>query len=467
MKYQRYLLGAIALCGGMLLSGNALAARYMRLPLRNGLVHELPMHPDVRTTVILPESGATFSLGRGPFIPTPSEDRRQFHFQPDKRVYPTNLNIIAPSAAVALEIIKAESAREAVKIVEFVYPSEWTPEMARELDVCHVSGANGHVGAIQDARVAVARFIAHHPNSFSSDLVPFMDLSQSRTTPISVNLAAPQRNGREFLIPFTLENQSPHLLYFTGVRVSDGHGSVIEGGDVLYIEPLSTEAAPAEADQTPVGVHAIPAWRTARGTIALPATGDHPIEPLTIEFMAEGVASAVAAVRAWYPAQVERPPFYVRTVSVGLQAVAGAIQLEEGAEAQDWTSVRGIGARASYGPLKWLSVEGALDALQTGDADLAGTVSRFTGGRLRMGALFRFGERFQPYARVGTGIALGSQSYEGRDSKFRLDLFGALGLGFEAWVTDRLVIGVSASGAKGSEMTSAEVGAHIAYSWRP
>ncbi len=138
------------------------------------------------------------------------------------------------------------------------------------------------------------------------------------------------------------------------------------------------------------------------------------------------LTGAIPAALRWDedPPPKPPPPRSVGKLAIGAQLLGGTVRLANSAGESDWTSLQGVGARASYAPLKWLSVEGAIDYLKTGEAAMASA----SGGRAQLNALLQFGDKIVPYARVGGGVVLASVD-EGDTSDFRASTLFTFGVG--------------------------------------
>ena len=127
---------------------------------------------------------------------------------------------------------------------------------------------------------------------------------------------------------------------------------------------------------------------------------------------------------------------------------------------------RSVGLRARYGMLENFAVEAAVGYVQTGEADLEGSMTSFSGVRVMASGVVTFGSRIAPFLRAGFGIIPASFK-TASETEFGLFPVVSAGVGVDAWITPTLVVGVSIDGMGGSgEMPlTLDASVHISYAW--
>jgi hypothetical protein len=151
------------------------------------------------------------------------------------------------------------------------------------------------------------------------------------------------------------------------------------------------------------------------------------------------------------------------------------------------TSLYGLGARITYSFSLLLAFEADVMAGRSGDARFhevpwsnmrVDMVRIASVGRVRMGGVLRFGERYIPTVRAGIGaqgashratvVADGATS-PGPDLRFEVDGMWYFGGGLDIRLGERMVAGAAVSFDQSmvSDSRSLQLGVHMGYAWKP
>ena len=184
-----------------------------------------------------------------------------------------------------------------------------------------------------------------------------------------------------------------------------------------------------------------------------------------------------------YSARRRRSPLQ-RRVAVAVNAFGGASNLDDGAGNDEtaWTSLQGVGACATHGVSRHLSMEGCLDFTRTSDVVFNDamweqdqgelTVDETAGRLMAAGLLHTNGQRWIPFARLALGarfskheIAMGSR----RQSEYRSGLMAGFGGGVNVMLGKRamarLSFGYTSSFGGSDTAEGVEIGLSLAALW--
>ena len=168
------------------------------------------------------------------------------------------------------------------------------------------------------------------------------------------------------------------------------------------------------------------------------------------------------------------PPENKGRISIQAQAVGGAVGLQNEAADTEFTLLSGLGARASYGLLDYLTFEGTLSYVTSNEATFPdSSTAELASARLLGGLLVHTAGKYKAFARLGVGVrATRNTTATSTDSSTSTRASGLynFGLGIDAGLTSWLVTGISANyvgGYAGDDTSySFELGVHAGISWQ-
>lgn len=189
------------------------------------------------------------------------------------------------------------------------------------------------------------------------------------------------------------------------------------------------------------------------------------------------------------------PPEGEGLITLSLQGIAGAVWLANPVDTAELgaTSTAGLSLRIRRGINQLISFEGEIAGTRSGSASWDGMmfeneegeiVRNATLGRVLLGGVLHFGDRYRPMFRAGVGfqgVKHGSRfmpatgvEREGPESGFEAAGLWWFGLGFEArlgehWTAglDAKFVGVATSTNAAGLKTALEGGLHLSYGWTP
>lgn len=441
------------------LEGQAEAIRTLKLPLMDGMTCNISVHTGFQMVIYLPEPANHVNAGDKTKYTINVENRgMRYLVQPKGWPPPTNINLRTASATLSLHFSMTDSSAEAITVIQFTPPDEWDnpKEVVRER--CGKPTDQNYLDlALMTARREEVGFVPGFTERFVAD---GHDLTLT-TGPLNHSLS-------RLSFRFTLHSDGTRDYPIQGLSIRDGETdyqylrcwrlALIRDGET----GRNTRATCGEALEQPVVLR--PGERL-EGEL----TAERPEQlDSAFVFQVHTRPGVVPAVFRWSdkPPKPERVPHNLHKLALSVQSVGGALQLNGVDGAKDWTDTVGLGVRATYTALPWLSVTGIVDALRSGDAMLDGTATSVAGGRFQAQLMAHFGERFVPYFRAGVGVFAGSMSSNAGSSEFRFGGIWGFGVGADAWIGERLVAGIGASYLDG-ELLSAELGVHVGYVWDP
>jgi len=254
------------------------------------------------------------------------------------------------------------------------------------------------------------------------------------------------RFGDQVKLVFEAHNTGNTTIALEDIRVSNGSRN-----HVAFLRLDTTKPA--------TGLAALAPGETVRGYLAL-ADPRSLGRFATIAFLAATGESRTRVIQIWPPRHEPPPkplPRSVGRLAIGVSGSWGRAQLTGDAGNAEWTPLRAVSANATYGILRWLSVEGALTVWDTDQAD----IGEATGTSARLAAQVHAGDEWVPFARLGVEPAVFRQQGETRGS-----LLPTVGIGVHRWFGDQLVATVSASYARETDdLDLAQLALSVAYAW--
>lgn len=176
------------------------------------------------------------------------------------------------------------------------------------------------------------------------------------------------------------------------------------------------------------------------------------------------------------PLRTPEPPENQGLFSLRLQVILGIANLSSTGETtrSEIATLRGLGARLTYGLSKHISMEGDFSVLDTNNAEFDdGALDEVTMGRLQLAGTLHKGEQFVPYGRVALGSYFGTDTITTADeteTNYLLGMVFTLGAGLDVRLGDHFIVGISGafSGGSGSGVGIATVegAAQFGYSWK-
>lgn len=424
-------------------------APIVRVELHDGCDYHFQMHPAYRADLFFPEqvtyasSGNTthWDLGAGAH---PDSLRAQpAPFAPE-----TNSNVVTVGARISMRLTMTSSRPTANRAILFYEPFTNRPRSERcdPLD-------DEEVGAVDPER-AVAALKPKTRNKiallFKLHEEKLSNASTRRWTSgkhkLSVRIGSIARGDALFSCKVTLRNHGDFAYPLTGLEVLD---------TTLMRDRLDQRVVDSPDGELPAQLGAKQVL-----TLVLSATEPALLSRGWVLRLLPGTGLAPAEFRLDGESPFPRP---FKKLTVGLDGRGGTARMAQDGN-RAFTMARSIGLRARYGVLRHVALEGAIGYVQTGQAELDGSMTSLAGARVMASGVFTFGDRIAPFVRGGFGIVPAALTRQG-ESQF--DIFPVLsaGVGVDAWIGRALVVGVSLDGMGGSgDMPlTLDASVHVSY----
>ena len=376
--------------------------------------------------------------------------------------------------------------------------------------------------ALEQERAALARDKEQSVDSMAAELLlndqplrPVVRETGQPDDPIRVKLGSGRWLGDGYYFGIELENPHAQPFFTDEIQVFDAAGTRLEAKVLAMKEPAGDHEGLLATLQ--------PKQRI-QGVIKLPRGTEQSITPLTVQIIARnGLRPVLIQVKEWkigppmYPVTAEDKKREERErrrqererrrqeredrerareekekdrVTLHLTAVAGGIWLSDGLQTNrlDPTSLTGFGARVTYGFNRYFAFEADSIGASTGEArfgdatfeGMQGELMRSASlGRVKTGAVIRFGSRTVPTLRIGVGaqgasidsrFLIDGSQVSGPGSSFDFNLLGYFGAGVDFRLGEHFVAGFGLSAeqlASSDVRSSIEAGLHIGYGWKP
>jgi opacity protein-like surface antigen len=314
------------------------------------------------------------------------------------------------------------------------------------------------------------------------------------TGPLRVCVARGEWSGDELELTLEVENTDtrPHVVHNPVVR--DSGGQAFDPGMVVFERWATDEKGE---------VALIPPGGQTRVGVRVPGASAGDFQSLSLQLDAPDVLQpVVAAVDEWRnnpfftpksKAEIEEEKLEKAAkgrVSLHVQAMVGGIWLANPQDDADLdpTSVKGLGARVTYGFNRYVGFEADVVGAKSGesrfeDVDFNGQQGDLLRsaklGRVTLGGVIRMGvRRYIPVVRVGLGLQGASHNAEfevgggrmaGPEVGFEFNLTWSVGAGLDIRLGDHFIAGATVSGTQlmAGNSRSIDAGVHLGYSWKP
>lgn len=425
---------------------NALAGSIEFVELKDGTERQLTLSSAFRTTFFFPEQVVHFAIGNKKDYELDIDPQwKRFDIQPKPRAAATNANFETGTARLSFTIglgpTAPDDAVPCVTRAVIVLPPGTKLEEPPPNDLC-AEDLSTETMALLFGKLSEQEI-----------LDPVTAYFRSAAHQLEFRTGSRSVGDLGMWFAFEVRNVGNTPYPTTGLAVGDGASNT----DHLIASMLATHTGKLPPLLAP--------GESVRGAIL----ASHPAQ-LRKGFVVQLLSSpgVVQAAFRWSdkpPPPPPPPPPSVGKLGIGVQFIGGAARLEDDNGVDDWTSLRGVGARMTYGAHKYVSLQGDAAVFYTGDATLGLQTAQGTGGRLGAYVMAQSGTNIVPFLRAGAGVLAFRQKNDGTPDT-NADLFASLGLGVEAWIGDRWSAGLSTSFFTGP-LRTAEAELHVSYAWEP
>lgn len=451
--------------------------KIVRLTVKDtGGTAKLLVHPDKMTTIRMAD----------PVVRTAMQKSARFHFQEvgqnivETKPYtgvtehpPTNLQVHTARYPVSFELEIVSDYSRAADVVEVIPLSRAQRE--------------AHEALMRTLRQLVSRQDMIDASEFAEDAE-----SADRSGRYASILHAPFMDKEQFLV-FDIDNQTQRPFELDGVQLLVSRQQVITIDTVVLDKPGEPER----------GIHSIiPPQQSARGALRVPDSvkvDDVASLSVALSELSSAMPVIATATGRFVLTDLTEEEHQLRLrdreargrITLQVQPVFGAMWLAnplDTTSALDATSLAGLSIRAAYGFNRFLSLEGELAGVSSGNVQYTGMDYEGMRGELTrsarlaralIGGVVRMGYRYVPMVRLGLGfqgIDNGSRftpdtgsATDGPNAGFSADFFLSFGAGFEMRLGNHWNAGVGVVFARPFAGTSLslETGLHLSYAWKP